>query len=103
MSSPRPRLTTALRMVLTNLADNASEPTWGYRICEDTGLGASTVYPILDRLEAAQWVTSAPETPPPGTDAIRGRPPRRLYGLTDAGREAAQSLTKNRRTSPSDE
>jgi DNA-binding PadR family transcriptional regulator len=75
-----PRMTTTVRLVLAALRD-ADAPTHGLAIATITRLGTGTVYPILHRLEAAGWATSAPEIQP---IYGRGRPPRRLYTLTPA-------------------
>lgn len=64
-------------------AITAGDDAWGLRICQATGLGSGTVYPILERLEEAGWITSAWETAQPS-----GRPRRRFYQLTDTGRSA---------------
>src|SRR5690349_17354228 len=68
-------------MIATAMA--ADDQVWGLRICQATGLGSGTVYPILERLEEAGWITSAWESPQP-----QGRPRRRFYQRTDAGRAA---------------
>jgi len=59
------------------------DEVWGLRICQATGLGSGTVYPILERLEEAGWIASTWEGAQPP-----GRPRRRFYQLTDAGRIA---------------
>ncbi len=76
-----------VRLVLDALAHTGQdELMWGYRLCEETGLGSGTVYPILERLEAAGHVSARKETPPPAD-----RPPRRFYELTGTGRQLAAS------------
>jgi len=77
------RLTTATLAVLDVLLACArcDEPVWGFKICERAGLGPGTVYPVLDRLEAARWVSGTWEADQP-TD----RPRRRLYEMTALGR-----------------
>ena len=60
----------------------ANDPPWGYRICEEAGLGSGSVYPILERLEEAGWIEGSWESGEP-TD----RPKRRFYSLTGAGRQ----------------
>ncbi|NUP23452.1 MAG: PadR family transcriptional regulator [Streptomyces sp.] len=72
-----PRLTTTVRLVLDAL-HNTPAPAHGLGIAHHTGLGHGTVYPILHRLEAAGWLHSEPEQ-----GDVCGRPPRRLYTLTD--------------------
>jgi PadR family transcriptional regulator, regulatory protein PadR len=85
MTPPRIRLTTPVRLVLDVLAHAKSdEPVWGYRLCEITFLGSGTIYPILERLEAAEHVRAYWEEPRPAD-----RPPRRFYELTGTGRELA--------------
>jgi DNA-binding PadR family transcriptional regulator len=65
--------------------DNAApgNPAWGLRICEQTGHGTGTVYPALDKLLKAGWITDRWEKPQPAD-----RPRRRYYDLTDDGRAA---------------
>jgi len=58
-------------------------PAWGLKLCEQTGLGTGTVYPVLDRLLRARWITDRWEEPPPAD-----RPPRRFYEITGEGRTA---------------
>jgi PadR family transcriptional regulator, regulatory protein PadR len=78
-------MTTPVRLVLDALAHaEQDELVWGYRLCEQTGLGSGTVYPILERLTAAGYVTSSTETPRPAD-----RPSRRFYELTSTGRQVA--------------
>ncbi len=56
-----------------------SNGVWGYQIIRCTGLGASTVYPILQRLEDADVLTSAKETV---NSMDPDKPPRRLHMLS---------------------
>jgi PadR family transcriptional regulator len=83
MAARRIRLTTATLAVLNVLVACAGcdEPVWGFKICESAGLGPGTVYPVLDRLESAGWITGFWEADPPPN-----RPRRRLYELTALGR-----------------
>jgi len=74
-------MTVPTRLVLESLMRAPDEPVWGYRICELTGLGSGTVYPILDRLERAGWISGDWEVGQP-----EGRPRRRCYAVTGAGR-----------------
>src|SRR6266480_2073047 len=79
----RIRLTTATLAVLNVITAGsaAEEPVWGFRICEVAGLGPGTVYPILDRLEQANWVSAYWEANRPAD-----RPRRRFYEMTAVGR-----------------
>jgi PadR family transcriptional regulator len=94
MSEPGPkvRLTTPTLMVLGVIMNAGDNPPWGYRICEETGLGSGTVYPILERLEEAGWIEGAWETGQPAD-----RPRRRFYLITAAGRSRAALAPTRRR------
>lgn len=61
--------------------------TWGFELSKESGLPAGTIYPILQRLNAAKWVTSRWE--PADAAQEEGRPPRRYYSLTTEGRARA--------------
>ncbi len=66
----------------------ASEPRWGLEIIKLTGRPSGSVYPLLDRLERAGWVTSSWDD-----DANRRGPRRRMYVLTpDGAVEARRAL-----------
>jgi PadR family transcriptional regulator PadR len=70
--------------------------TWGFDLSKESGLPAGTIYPILQRLTTAKWVTSRWES----ADAAQaeGRPPRRYYALTTEGRaRAVHALTETAR------
>lgn len=58
---------------------------YGFDIMEATGLPSGTVYPLLRRLEAGAFAAAEWED----EDAAQreGRPQRRYYAITDAGRE----------------
>jgi DNA-binding PadR family transcriptional regulator len=58
---------------------------FGFDIMEVTSLPSGTIYPALRRLETLQLVTSGWEKN--GTARKEGRPRRRYYELTPAGRE----------------
>lgn len=76
------------RLLLAALVDAPTETWYGYDLCKKTGLKSGTLYPILMRLGDQGYLSSewcAPEQ--------QGRPPRRVYALTPAGLEFAQSLS----------
>jgi PadR family transcriptional regulator PadR len=79
----RPKLTAPVRLVMDLLISSTADDddVWGLRICERTRLGPGTVYPILERLQRAGWVTSSRESGTPS-----GRPPRRYYQVSGSGR-----------------
>ncbi|GAB3415412.1 helix-turn-helix transcriptional regulator [Flindersiella endophytica] len=71
---------------------------WGLEIVKRTGRPTGSVYPILDRLERAGWLTSEWED-----ETVRRGARRRLYRLTAQGAtEAARTLAERRpsRASP---
>jgi DNA-binding MarR family transcriptional regulator len=88
-----PRLTKPTIGVLeVLLAATEDEPAWGLSICQEADLGSGTVYPILDRLTELGWTESWIETAP-----HPGRPARRYYRLTGAGRARAGAALEARR------
>jgi PadR family transcriptional regulator PadR len=95
MAARRIRLTITTLAVLDVLMTCAGsdESVWGFKICEQAGLGPGTVYPILDRLESAGWISGFWESAPPAD-----RPRRRLYEMTALGRSefAAAIATRPR-------
>jgi PadR family transcriptional regulator, regulatory protein PadR len=83
MSAPKIRLTAVIMDVLEVITSSPSDnPAWGLRLCEVTGYGTGTVYPAVDRLLKAGWISDRWEDPPPAD-----RPRRRFYEITSAGRE----------------
>lgn len=84
MSATKIRLTAVIMDVLDVLTSSPSDnPAWGLRLCEQTGHGTGTIYPALDRLLQAGWITDHWEEPPPAD-----RPRRRYYTVTAGGRTA---------------
>ena len=77
--------------VLLALAAQDSDWSHGYELCRQLGLKAGTMYPILMRLADRGQVETAWEEDPP-----RGRPPRHLYRLSQAGAEFAADLRAER-------
>lgn len=75
---PLARVGRATVDVLTILLDS-EQPRWGLEIIKATGRPSGTVYPLLDRLERAGWVTSSWD------DQDHKGPRRRLYVLTRDG------------------
>jgi DNA-binding PadR family transcriptional regulator len=54
---------------------------------ERTGLASGSLYPILVRLERAEWLVGAKEDIDP---RAAGRPPRRYFKLTGLGERVAR-------------
>lgn len=71
--------------VLLALAQDPAAWRHGYDLCQQTGLKAGTLYPILIRLADRQWLETMWETGIPA-----GRPPRHLYRLTETGWQQAK-------------
>jgi PadR family transcriptional regulator, regulatory protein PadR len=71
------------------LAFSEQPATWryGYDLCQQLGLKAGSVYPILMRLADRGLLETAWEH-----EAPAGRPPRHLYRLTGPGRVLAATL-----------
>ncbi len=74
--------------VLLALAEDATAWRYGYELCQQTGLKAGSMYPILMRLTDRGLLETSWES-----DLPVGRPPRHLYRLTDAGLELVSELT----------
>ena len=92
MSGTKVRLTAVIMDVLDVLTSAPPDnPAWGLRLCEVTGYGTGTVYPALDRLLKADWISDQWEDPPP-----EDRPRRRFYELTSTGREAYAAALRAR-------
>src|SRR5262245_27364997 len=87
---PTPRMTLQTQAVLAVLL---ARETWGFDLSKESGLPAGTIYPILQRLTAAGWVTSRWEDAAAAQED--GRPARRYYALTTEGRaRATNALTE---------
>lgn len=76
------RITPATALVLESLL--SAESVWGLQIVKDAGKKPGTVYPILDRLEAAGWVQGEWDTA-----ETRKGPRRRYYRLVSDARPFA--------------
>jgi DNA-binding PadR family transcriptional regulator len=76
------RITPATALVLESLL--SAESVWGLQIVKDVGKKPGTVYPVLDRLEAAGWVQGEWDT----TETRKG-PRRRYYRLVSEARPLA--------------
>jgi PadR family transcriptional regulator, regulatory protein PadR len=76
----------ATRRVLLVLLTGATN-LWGYSLCELSGIGLSRVYPVLARLEDAEWIEGRWQE-----DAPEGQDRRRYYSLTPRGRVQAAKL-----------
>lgn len=83
---PLGRIGKATVDVLAVLLDS-DQPRWGLEIIKLTGRPSGSVYPLLDRLERAGWVTSSWDD-----DSDRRGPRRRMYRLTADGAAEARRV-----------
>ena len=86
---PSPRMTLQTQRVLAVLLEDPLGQHYGLDISRRLGLPTGSIYPILARLERADWVSSRWEDVDP--NAV-GRRPRRYYRLTGAGAEQARQV-----------
>jgi len=86
---PIQRVTNQTIKVLSALLE-IGEPVWGLELVRLTGLMTGTVYPILERLEEANWLISNWEV-----QNERSGPRRRLYELTGEGKIGASELIES--------
>lgn len=92
---PLTRITPATLDVLEVLLASSTGAVWGLEVVKRTGRPTGSVYPILDRLEKAGWLTSDWED----EQARRGAR-RRLYRLTAQGAAETTRVLAERRPSP---
>jgi DNA-binding PadR family transcriptional regulator len=74
-------------LVLLALAEDPAAWRHGYDLCQQTGLKAGTLYPILIRLADRGWLETQWESAIPA-----GRPARHLYRLSETGLEQVNGL-----------
>lgn len=77
--------------VILAMAETPADWRHGYELCQQTGLKAGAMYPILIRLADRGLLETAWESEIP-----KGRPPRHLYRLTKAGVSLAKELRAKR-------
>jgi PadR family transcriptional regulator PadR len=76
------RLTNATVQVVLALLDDTVDVHYGYDLGKRARVRTGVLYPILQRMLQEGWLEDHWED----VDASRGRPPRRYYTVTDAGR-----------------
>ena len=81
------RTSGALLKVLATFMDGPSEERYGLELIRATRLKSGTLYPLLERLEAAGWLASRWDEP---GQSHSGGPRRRFYRLTGEGIARAQ-------------
>jgi PadR family transcriptional regulator, regulatory protein PadR len=85
----RLRLSKQTLLLLDALLNHPTQWHHGYALSQATGLVSGTLYPILMRLEKADWLETKWEDEP-----SPGRPPRHFYRLSGNGREWAREELK---------
>ena len=83
-----PRMTAQTLAILATILDDPTRGWYGLEIGTAADLKSGTLYPALARLERAGMLASRWEDADPRKV---GRPRRRLYELTNAGREQAET------------
>lgn len=72
------------RTLLAILAESGGGWCYGYELCRRAGIKSGTLYPLLIRLAAQNYLEAEWQAP-----SEPGRPPRHAYRLTVAGRVLA--------------
>ena len=90
--SPKTSLSYSAAIILQAVANGYR---YGFDIMDVTGLPSGTVYPALRRMEQAGFVDSRWEDD--ATAQTEGRPARKYYEVTAAGREALGEAVKRYR------
>jgi len=84
--SDAPRMSSETLRILAVMLEDPLAWHYSLGLSDAAGVAAGTIYPMLARLEKANWLESRWEDPTPSE---RGRPRRRLYRLTGHGERAA--------------
>ncbi len=87
----KPRITQQTLKILNIFMQDPKKEISGTDIRKQTKLMSGTVYPILLRLEKAQWLESEWEDI---DAAMEGRPQKRLYKITNLGQQEACNAFK---------
>lgn len=84
--APPPRLTLHVVRVLLEL-DHGTR--YGLELARVLGIKGGSLYPVLERLEQAGWITGSWEQIDPRAE---GRPARHYYELTELGSEQLREV-----------
>jgi PadR family transcriptional regulator, regulatory protein PadR len=82
------KLSAAGLRLIRHFCDDPAQRWSGTELSKKTGLGSSTLYPLLAKLEKAGWLSPEWEVIDPRE---AGRPRRRYYKLTAIGAHGARS------------
>jgi DNA-binding PadR family transcriptional regulator len=84
------RKSDALIRILEAMLVAPDAPQYGFELSQITQTLPGTLYPLLKRLEEAQWLSAESEERKPGV--LPNRPLRRYYRFTKLGKEQAMNL-----------
>ena len=90
------RRTKSLLTVAMALMEDPRGQHWGYELSKRADIRSGVLYPVLRRMEEEGWLEDGWED----QAAVKGRPPRRYYELTDKGREALGGMLDAVRPAP---
>lgn len=82
------KVTLTVAKVLRVFVEDPDAARYGLELMKATGLPSGSLYPVLARLERADWIRSRREEIDP---VAEGRPARRYYELTPDGLAAART------------
>lgn len=80
-------ITPKMARVLKIFLEDPGRPRYGFELMRLTGLASGSLYPMLARLEEADWLTRGKEDIDPHA---AGRPPRLNYTIVGAAVTAAR-------------
>jgi DNA-binding PadR family transcriptional regulator len=85
------RLTLQAARVIRIFLEDPTKPRYGLELMQLAGLSSGTLYPMLARFEHAGWLAGGKENPENINPLAAGRPPRRVYTITDEALPAARA------------
>lgn len=89
------KITLGVQAVLGAMLQDIDAELYGLEIVRASGLEPGTIYPILQRLRGAGWISDRWEDPE--SARAEGRPPRHYYRLTaEGGARAVHALQRGR-------
>lgn len=89
------RKTYSLMQVALALMEDPLGRHWGYDLMKRARVRSGVLYPVLQRMLAAGWLSDGWEDP---AEVEGRRPPRRYYRLTDRGRRELGAVLESAQT-----
>jgi DNA-binding PadR family transcriptional regulator len=84
-------LTLQAARVIRIFLEDPAKPRYGFELMNLARLSSGTLYPMLARFERAGWLAGSPENPQNVNPLRAGRPPRRVYTITDEALPVARA------------